>query len=560
MKVNTDTYRNLSLVEIDRKLAEKTPSVVIDGSSLELQHILSVGRDLADVQFSIDSDVLGRIQTTHEAMMSDVKNGVPIYGCNTGYGAQASHVVNKGLKKKRVEDAQKISEGIIHIDVATGPTFKKEVVRAAMLVRINMLMNGVSAVKLEDLNIYRQMLNKQVTPIVNMYGGIGASGDLAHNARILSAARRVKGTLVSDAKGNIVEAQKAMVEAGIKQLILDPKAGLGLVNGDNFSTSIATFLAVDTTRALLLMHVIATMVIEVLRGSDRSFHPLISEVRPHEGQRETAEIMRDLLEGSKLAYQEMRGHKKRPAGVKVQDGYSLRGISQYLGVDVSKMKGILDTIEVNANAVSDNPLWVLPEYATKGEKPYQWVSGANFIAMHMVDVLDDTRKVMTHIVKLCDRHIARLVNIHESNGLPPNLSDKAAITQCAFKGVQIQSGMFDVYSSLLSIPVSTFFGVHEEGNQDITSHALTSGIIGMENLRLTHYSLAQTLLAVCQAVDIRGGVDKLSEKTRPLYRFVRSKVAYVKEERPLHNEIEFLYEAIASGELNELVRTQTFSQ
>jgi len=559
MKASTDVYRNLSLIAIDSKLSKKPQSIVIDGSSLELEHILSVGRDLTDVQFTADPDILSRVQTTYEAMMADVKNGVPIYGCNTGYGAQASHVVNKGLKKKRIEDAKKISEGITHIDVAVGPEFKKEIVRGAMLIRINMLLNGVSAVKLDDLNIFRQMLNKQVTPVVNMYGGIGASGDLAHNARILNAARRIKGTLASNAKGQVLEAQKAMIEAGIKQLNLDPKAGLGLVNGDNFSTSVATFLATDTIRALLLMHVLAAMVIEVLRGTDRSFHPLVAHVRPHEGQRETADMMRDLLEGSRLAYQEMRGHKKRPAGVKVQDGYSLRGIAQYLGVDVAKMKGILDTIEVNANSVSDNPLWVLPEYATKGEKPYQWVSGANFIAMHMVDVLDDTRKVMTHIVKLCDRHVARLVNAHESNGLPPNLSDKAAITQCSFKGVQIQAGMLDVYSSLLSVPVSTFFGVHEEGNQDITSHALTSGMIGMENLRLTHYALAQTLMAVCQAVDLRGGADKLSEKTRPVYRFVRSKIAYVKEERPLHNEIELLYEAISSGEINKLIRENSFA-
>jgi histidine ammonia-lyase len=108
------------------------------------------------------------------------------------------------------------------------------------------------------------------------------------------------------------------------------------------------------------------------------------------------------------------------------------------------------------------------------------------------------------------------------------------------------------------MPVSTFFGVHEEGNQDITSHALTSGIFGIENLRLAHYALAQTLFAVCQAVDLRGDSKKLSPKTQPIYDFVRSKTAYVKEERPLHNEIEILYEAIISGELNELLRRFSF--
>src|SRR6185437_4929216 len=141
-----------------------------------------------------------------------------------------------------------------------------------------------------------------------------------------------------------------------------------------------------------------------------------------------------------------------------------RWLSHYQGVNVDKIKEILQIIQTNANGVSDNPLWVPDEFATENEKPWQWVSGGNFLAMHMAESMDSLRKIMTHIVKLNDRHLARLVNPNENNGLPANLSDKQAITQCSFKGVQIQSGMYDVYSSLLSIPVTTFFGVHEEMN------------------------------------------------------------------------------------------------
>jgi histidine ammonia-lyase len=168
--------------------------------------------------------------------------------------------------------------------------------------------------------------------------------------------------------------------------------------------------------------------------------------------------------------------------------------------------------------------------------------------------MDNLRKVLTHIVKLNDRHLARLVNPNENNGLTANLSDESAITHCTFKGVQIQSGMFDVYSSLLSIPVSTFFGVHEENNQDITSHALTSGILGIENLRITRYSIAQNLIAVIQGVDLRGGPDNLSPQTRPMYDFIREKVQYAKKEKPLHNDIETIYDTVVNGDMMELVR------
>ena len=549
---------NRSLVDIDKEFSFLPQEVILTGNNLTLPQILSVARNNASVEFTTDSKVVNRIRECYERMMKDVKDGVPIYGCNTGYGARASMVLTSGTPEERLKTAKKISEGIIHVDVAVGPTFEKDVVRGAILIRINNLMKGVSAVKLEDLEIYKQLLNHQITPVVNQFGSVGASGDLPQNGRVLSTVMQLPGVKVIDKDGKIREARKVLSEAGIKPLVLDPKAGLGLVNGDNFSTSMATLLVIDTLHALLISSVTGAMMVEVLKGSNRSFHPLLDEVRPHAGQKEAASLYRYLLEGSKLAYQEMTGHLRREEGIKVQDGYSLRCISQYGAVSFEKMRSILNTIAINANSASDNPLWVAPEYTTENEKPWNWVSGGNFLAMHMSEVMDGLRKIMTYIVKLNDRHLARLVSPEENNGLPPTLSDTKAISQCAFKAVQTQSGMFEVYSSLLSIPVSTFFGVHEEGNQDITSHAITSGIFGMENLKLVRYSIAQNLIAIAQAVDLRGGAQKLSPRTQPVYEFVRQKTKYVEEERPLYEDIEVLYQSIVNGKLIKLLREKVF--
>ncbi|OGK35944.1 hypothetical protein A3A93_05850 [Candidatus Roizmanbacteria bacterium RIFCSPLOWO2_01_FULL_38_12] len=553
------SYSQHNLIEIDSYIHTLHKEVTITGNKLTIPEIISVASGKAKTSFTQDKKIIDRIKETYRHMMKDVENGIPVYGCNTGYGARASRVLIDGTKKERVKIAREMSEGIVHVDVSVGPQFDKEVVRSAILIRINMLMQGVSAVKLEDLEKYRQLLNNFITPVVNQYGGIGASGDLAHNGRVLSALRQIPGTKVFDAYGNLRQASDALKEVGIEPLKLDPKAGLGFVNGDNFSNSLAISLAVNTLEVFLLSTVLGAMVIEVLEGTDRSFHPLLAAVRPHNGQKELAMLYRYLLNGSKLAYQEMTGHTIRPKGIKVQDVYSLRCIAQYQGVNVEKIKHIFDILTVNANAVSDNPLWVPPEFVTHGEKPWQWVSGGNFIASHMVDAMDNLRKVLTHIVKLNDRHLARMVNPYENNRLTANLSDKAAITQCVFKGVQIQSGMFDVYSSLLSIPVSTFFGIHEEGNQDITSHALTSGIFGLENLRITRYSVAQNLMAVAQGVDLRGGPKYLSPQTRPMYEFIRERVDYIKKEKPLYNDIETIYQSIISGEMIDYLRRKIFN-
>ena len=552
-------FDNKSLVEISKDFSSLPTTVSLTGEGLDVKQLVAVARKKTIVALTSDPKILNRIKTTHQHMISDIKKGVPVYGCNTGYGARASRVLNNGSEEQRIDQARQISEGIIHTDVTVGPPLDASVTRGAMVIRINNLMKGVSGVKIQDLEILRQMLNAQITPIVGQYGGIGASGDLAHNCRVLSAARQIPGTKVWDKEGTVREAKEALLKEKIAPLILDPKAGLGMVNGDNFSTSLAALLLADTIDTLLIALVTGAMVVEVLKGTDRSFHPLLAAMRPHAGQKEVADIYRFLLNGSKLAYQEMAGHKPRGKDVKVQDAYSLRGISQYHGLNVEKLKSYLEMVTINFNSVSDNPLWVPDELTTANEKPWQWVSGGNFLAMYMVEVMDGIRKTLTQIVKLNDRHLARLVNPNENNGLLANLSDDKAMTHCAFKGVQIQSGMFEVYSSLLSVPVSTFFGVHEEGNQDITAHSLTSGIFALENLRIARYSLAQNLLAVCQGVDLCGGAELLSPKTRPIYELIRKNSAYVEVERPLAFEIEKIYDMMVQGEIVKLINSVVFS-
>jgi histidine ammonia-lyase len=546
-------YQSMPLHLIVDQLSKDSQGVIIDGNTLTISDILNVARKDVSASFTANKAIIKRINETFKHMMKDVENGVPVYGCNTGYGAQASVVVNGGTKAEKLKSAINLSEGIVHTDITVGPEFENDVIRAAMLIRINMLMKGVSGVSLKTLDKYLQLLNSNYTPIVNQYGGVGASGDLHHNSRVLSVLRQLPGTFVKNKNGQKIKSSEALSSIGLSPLKLDPKAGLGLVNGDNFSTAVAALIAYDTASLLLISQVLSAMVVEVLKGSDRAFHPLLSHIRPHEGQKEVSSVFRYLLKGSKLAYQEMSGHKARNQGVKVQDGYSLRCISQYHGVNFERIKQILDVITINANSASDNPLWVHPDLKLNTNDDWQWVSGGNFIAMHMVESIDSIRKMLTQIVKLNDRQLARIVNPHENNGLGANLSSKNAISQCTFKGVQVQAGMLDIYSTLLSMPVSTMFGVHEEMNQDITSHALTSGILGLENLRLARYSVAQNFVAVAQAVDLRGGKDLLSPKTRPIYEFLRNKIDFVDKERPLNNDIEVVYADLVTGKILNLV-------
>ncbi len=474
----------------------------------------------------------------HEHMLTQVKAGIPIYGTTTSYGAQADKHITQQEADSRLHEAKILSNAIIHIDVSTGPLLPDDVVRAAILIRLNMLLPGYSAIRMSLLKKLAEVLNKKIIPLVGSYGTLGASGDLALNGRVISMILHRPETQVKDEQGNIGTAPEVLNKVGIDKLELDPKEGLALANGDNFSTAAAALIFHDLDYLVRLNIATAALNIQALKGSIRNFHPLFGAVRPHQGQVKAAKWLFKLLKGSQLAAQDINGHQRKEPGNSVQDPYSIRCLPQFYGPDIETLERAKKTIEINANSVSDNPLWTTPETATPGEDPYLWASGGNFLAMHMSDTLDSLRKVAIHLVKQNDRHLNRLVNDKLSNGLPPNLSPTEALAKCVFKGLQTQMGMYEVYASLLASPVSTAFGIHEELNQDITSHAMTSAILTWKVLELVRYSVSTNLIAAAQAIDLRGGPTLLSPQTQPLYHWVRKQVPFVSREQPMGHFVE----------------------
>src|SRR5262245_43545767 len=161
-----------ALVHLDRAFARLPEEVVLTGQDLTVSEVRAVARHDVPVHFTEDAEVLDRIERCYQRMMQDVADGTPVYGCNTGYGAQAANVLTTGSDFARAWFARAVSDGIAALDVSVGPVFSPDVVRAAILVRVNMLMCGVSAVKLADLDLYRQLLNRRITPLVNQYGGL----------------------------------------------------------------------------------------------------------------------------------------------------------------------------------------------------------------------------------------------------------------------------------------------------------------------------------------------------------------------------------------------------
>src|SRR5262245_26164914 len=106
-----------------------------------------------------------------------------------------------------------------------------------MVVRMNILLHGVSAVRIGTVEALDRLLECRLTPVVGSYGSLGASGDLVLNQRIVSVLRGVPSARVCTSAGEIIPAPDGLARHGLVLIELGPKEGLALVNGDNFSVA-----------------------------------------------------------------------------------------------------------------------------------------------------------------------------------------------------------------------------------------------------------------------------------------------------------------------------------
>ena len=152
--------------------------------------------------------MLGRINASADYLSRAVERGEQIYGVTTLFGGMADHVV----PQDQVAELQASVVG--NLKASTGTAAVDEDVRAAMLLRANSLMHGVSALRLEVLERFPTFLNAGATPHVFEVGSIGASGDLVPLAYIAGAILGLGPKYLVDMDGETLDGTTALTPHG----------------------------------------------------------------------------------------------------------------------------------------------------------------------------------------------------------------------------------------------------------------------------------------------------------------------------------------------------------
>jgi len=322
-----------------------------------------------------------------------------VYGVNTGFGKLAS------VKIAAADTATLQRNLILSHCCGVGPAISPGHTRLMMVLKLISLGRGASGVRWALIERLQDLLARGVTPAVPAQGSVGASGDLAPLAHMTAV---LIGAGEADYLGRVMPGAEALTAAGLEPIALGPKEGLALINGTQFSTAFALagfFDAWDAVRSALVVSAMST---DAIMGSTAPLQPEIHELRGHAGQIEAAACQRALLDGSAIR------ESHRDGDSRVQGPYCIRCQPQVTGAAIDVIRQAARTLEIEANAATDNPLVL--------SAANQIVSGGNFHAEPVGFAADMLALSISEIGAIAQRRVALMVDPALSFDLPPFLT------------------------------------------------------------------------------------------------------------------------------------------
>jgi histidine ammonia-lyase len=493
------------------------------GEALSLEDVVAVAYG-AEVELPARS--VERIDAARAVVERAVASDATVYGVTTGFGSLA----NVRIEPQRADELQL---GIVRSHAtAVGPPLSREEARAMLLLRAHVLALGHSGVRPQIVERMIDMLNRDLVPVVPQQGSLGASGDLAPLAN-LALPLIGRGQILVE--GEPRPAGEALASAGLDPIELRAKEGLALVNGTQGMLAVGILAATRALRLVRTADVTAAMSVEAALGSDSVFDERLTALRPHDGVVASASNLRRLLDASPI----VASH--RESTHLVQDAYSLRCAPHVNGATRGALAFALGILEVEANAVSDNPI-VLPE--ADEIRP-----GGNFHGQPVAVALDALAMALVPLAGIAERRLYRLLDPVRNNGLPAFLVEQSGL-HSGFMLVQYTAASLVSECKTLAHPASVDSIGSSAGQEDHVSMGMTSARHARDVVANAEMVVAMEALVAAQALDLREPLLPAAG-TGAARRTLRERVAFLDGDRELGPDIAEAAALVRSGALLE---------
>ncbi|MDR3385870.1 MAG: aromatic amino acid lyase [Rudaea sp.] len=530
--------------------------ILLDGARLTRAQVVAVAHEKAMI--GLAPEQLTRVQRTADFLADQVLRGEPIYGVTTGFGSNADKLLgahrardelpggNPGQRDGSLLEELQHNLVITHA-VCVGKPLAPEVVRAMLAIRVNTLMRGHSGIRASTLQALAELLNRDVIPVIPEKGSVGASGDLAPLSHLASV---LLGQGEAFYKKERLPGAEALKRSGLNPVRLSFKEGLALNNGTTQMLATAVLALGRLEKLLATADIAAAMTLDAFAGRTSAFKPEVHALRPHPGQVETAANLRCLLQGSTLAdiayhlvprfktwladswsdpadqrhrfdigwdyvptsqrhgkqafyarFLPFKGGKKHQP----QDAYSLRCIPQVHGAVRDALMQAQRVIDIELNAVTDNPL-IFPDAENARVIEDQVISAGHFHGMPLALAMSYIKVAIPVLASISERRLAKLVDPATNDGLPAFLIGNEDATDSGFMIVQYTAAALVNDLATRAHPASVYSIPTSANAEDHVSMGANEARHVLEMTDDLAHVLALELYTAAQALEYRQGM------------------------------------------------------
>ncbi len=494
-------------------------------NNITIEDVVSIAQSKKQIQLNQSDSFRAKVNSGAEFLDRLLKEDGVIYGVTTGYGDSCT--VNVPLDK--VEELP-LNLTRFH-GCGLGDMFDPAQGRAILAARLASLCQGYSGVRWQLLEQIETLLNKNIVPVIPQEGSVGASGDLTPLSYVAAALVGERDVYFDN---HIHKTSELFGRLGIAPIKLRPKEGLAIMNGTAVMTALACMAysrAEYLTRLCARITAISSL---ALQGNSNHFDDILFSVKPHPGQNQIAEWIRQDLH---------HDHHPRNSS-RLQDRYSIRCAPHVIGVLRDSLPWMKQMIEIELNSANDNPI-----VDGAGEHV---LHGGHFYGGHIAMVMDSMKNCVANLADLLDRQMALLMDNKFNHGLPDNLSaadkDRKMLNH-GFKAVQIGASAWTAEALKNTMPASVFSRSTECHNQDKVSMGTIAARDCLRVLQLTEQVAAAALMSSTQGLHIRMMNNELEESSladtiRTTHDEVFNHFELLTEDRPLDADLRNFVELI----------------
>jgi histidine ammonia-lyase len=398
----------------------------------------------------------------------------PIYGVTTGFGSLCNTSVSE-------EDLEKLQENLVMSHACgMGEEVPLEIVQLMLLLKIQSLSYGHSAVQLETVQRLIDLYNSEVYPVVYQQGSLGASGDLAPLAHLCLP---LIGLGEVYYQGKRYTGKEINEKLNLSPIKLKSKEGLALLNGTQFMSAYGVWLLLKTKKLSAVADLTGAISLDAFNGRIEPFMEVVHTVRAHAGQLNTAKNIMQFLAGSEIA-QQPKTH--------VQDPYSFRCMPQVHGATKDAIAYVENVFETEINSVTDNPT-IFPDEDLI-------ISAGNFHGQPLALALDFLSIAMAELGNISERRVFQLID--GKRDLPPFLVAQPGLNS-GFMIPQYTAASIVNQNKSLTMPCSSDSITSSQGQEDHVSMGANAATKCYQIVRNVEKLLAIELFNAAQALEFR---------------------------------------------------------